>query len=79
MNTMPYTNLNDIEKGANMPRQPEQLRQYWLGYRACDAHIYEFGLESASEEYVYGLSGMPYAYCKGWLACLNKSRDRMGR
>lgn len=62
-----------------MSRQPEQLRQYWLGYRACDAHIYKFGLESASEEYTYGLSGRSCAYCRGWLACLNKSWDRMGR
>lgn len=62
-----------------MSRQPEQLRQYWLGYRACDVHIYEFGLESASEEYTYGLSGKSYAYCKGWLARLNKSQYHTGR
>ena len=79
MNGILYDNLNDIEKGVNMSRQPEQLRQYWLGYRACDTHIYECGLESASEEYSYGLSGKTYAYCRGWLARLNKLREHMGR
>lgn len=79
MNGIPYANLNGIEKGVNMSRQPEQLRQYWLGYRACDVHIYEFGFQSASEKYTYCLSGRPYAYCKGWFARLNKSRDRVGR
>lgn len=53
-------------------RSTDGLRRYWAGYRAADARLYHYGLDSAWSMWEYG-GGQTQAYWDGYLARLRKA------
>lgn len=57
----------------------EGLKQYWKGYRAADADIYNYGLSYAQSQHDYGLSGVSDTYARGYVTKIRKARERLRR
>jgi ribosome modulation factor len=50
------------------------MKSYWAGYRAAKDDAYGCGLETAWNNYDYGLAGKSDAYCRGYRAYLNQRK-----